>query len=119
MYLVKYVLCAAVFAASLLIVTRTCASTRLSTPRGKLARALLTLLLFAFVAVIWYYATVKNFDFKWFVTTVRVVSAAAFVLLLPDVWRDGKEPEESAAPAAGEAEPAPTPAEDEEEKEEK
>lgn len=90
MYLAKYIACALVFAASLVFVARSCDATERKSRSGLLARVLLSLLLLALVVVIWHYTTVKNFTFKWFVKTVRVVSAVLYLLVLPDIWRDGK-----------------------------
>ncbi len=111
MYLAKYIACALVFAAAVVFVARTCDATERKSRSGMLARVLLSFILFALLTVIWYYATVKNFTFKWFVNAVRIVSAVLYLLVLPDIWRDGRyakpgaeAPKDSDASAALKAE---------------
>ncbi len=88
MYLAKYLICAFIYAAALLFAIRTCSTTSLRVWRGKLARGVLTGLVFAGTVVVWYYASPENFDMKWFIWTARIASSMLFAVLLPDIWAD-------------------------------
>lgn len=102
MYLAKYILCAFVFVAALLFIIRTCSSTSVKSWRGVLARILLSVLLLAFVGVIWYYATEDNFGSKKIEIGARVISSVLYLAVLPDVWKDT----DSKLPEAPQEEPA-------------
>lgn len=88
MYLAKYILYAMVFAAALVFAFRTRAANSLKSRGGTIARGLLSLLLLAFVWMIWHYATVENLTFEWVVKMSRYVPAVLYVAVQPDIWSE-------------------------------
>lgn len=88
MYLAKYILFAMVFAAALIFAFRTRAANSLKSRGGTVARAILSLLLLAFVWMIWHYATVENLTFEWVVKMSRYVPVVLYVAVQPDIWSE-------------------------------
>ena len=101
MYLIKYVFAVLLFALSLLFVIRTTAATSLSTARGRFCRVVLSLLVLAFVGVVWYYSGERFFESKAIKIGARVISSVVYVLLLPDIWADCKTCPEQSGNTAG------------------
>lgn len=94
MYLIPYVLCGLIYSGTLIMALRLRAEHGLSTYRGVVARGVITVLLLTFVAVLWYYATEENMESARIELWTRIISAAAFVCLMPQVWADDSTPQE-------------------------
>lgn len=88
MYLAPYIACVGVFAASLVFAIRAKANSDPKTKGGIITRAVLTFLVFAFVATLWYYTSEHFLDNKSVETWVRIISSVAFVCYLPEIWLD-------------------------------
>ncbi len=91
MYLVPYLLVALLYAGALVVGLRACASYEVKSQQGKLARAVVSVLLFCLLYVIWKYVTVETFEAKkWsdenLVVWVRAVSLLLFAGANYEVW---------------------------------
>lgn len=99
MYLMKYIAVALVFFSALLYAIRSVSSTSLSESRGKLCRAVLSLLALTLLCVVWNYSGEKYFHSAAIKHIARTVSTLLYVFYLPDIWADRE------APAQGETKP--------------
>jgi len=91
MYLVPYVACGLMFALALMLAVRTKSSTEPNTAAGRIARAVLTLLLLGAVGTVWYYSDVKHLENETVQNWVRIVVCVLFVGVLPEIWLDGRK----------------------------
>ncbi len=91
MYLVPYIAIALIYAGALVLGLRACATYEVKSAQGKVARAVVSVLLFCLLHLIWKYVTVETFEAKkWsdekLVTWVRAVSLLLFAGANFEVW---------------------------------
>lgn len=93
MYLAPYILLCLAFAASLVAAVRAKNATDANTKGGTMVRAILTLLLLAFVGALWYYTDEKFIKNENIERWVRIISSLAFLGSLPEIWIEKKKEE--------------------------
>ncbi len=86
MYLLPYLLLAAVVAVALVILVRSMNLNKSNTVAGKAVRAGLTVLALLVVIAIWYYFTPKELGEKKYSSFIRVASVICYLSALTDIW---------------------------------
>jgi len=86
MFIVTFALCMTVFFASMAYVLRVRAGSAANSQTATLSRLILSVLLLAFVGVVWYYTSVSFLQSATIERNVRIVSALIYLALLPEIW---------------------------------
>lgn len=91
MYLAPYIACVGVWAVAMLVAIYRKQTTSRHTTGGIIARAVLSLLLFAFVAVLWHYTGDKYLQNETIHNWVTAIALVSVLWAMPEVWLDGEK----------------------------
>ena len=90
MYLLPYIACVMVWVVALVYAIYRKQTTSNRTTGGLVARAMLSLLLAAFVGALWHYTGDKYLQNETIHNWVKIISVVFFLCAMPEVWLEDK-----------------------------